>query len=92
MRTLTKVIMTTLSFLAACQLAYAKESTMNYKQSTLPDGSVVVESSSSDGSKVKQITRKDGTVEINATDAEGNHTTSIQHPNGSVESKTTTKN
>lgn len=85
-------LIATLCLFASSQLALAAESTTSYKQSTLPDGSVVVESSSSDGSHVKQITRKDGTVEIDATDGKGNHTTSIQHPDGSVESKTTTKN
>lgn len=65
--------------------ALAEEVESQYQQKNLPDGSVQMDYSQSDGSKIKQIRKPDGTIETHSIDADGNETMMTQHPNGDVE-------
>lgn len=78
--------------LMICSLSSLAEDTeMHYQQHKLPDGSIEVDYSQSDGSKVKQVQRPDGTIETLAIDSEGNETRTIQKPNGDIDMKTIPK-
>ena len=85
------LVIAILLFLCLSTFLHAEEIQSQYQRKTLPDGSIEMNYSQSDGSHVNQIQRPDGTIETIAVDADGNKTIMTQHPNGNVESKTIPK-
>jgi hypothetical protein len=72
-------------------LATAEDTSIQYQQRKLPDGSTEMHYQSSDGAKMHQIQRPDGTIETHTIDADGTESTVKHHPNGNVEFKTKEK-
>ncbi|GEM_PF-3080140 len=68
--------------------AFADTVNQQYQQKTLPDGSIEMDYSSSDGTKVVSIKHPDGSTVTTATDANGNQTITTTSPNGDVNVQT----
>lgn len=58
-----------------------------YQHLQLADGSMEMNYSQSDGSKVQQIQKPDGTVTVEMADDKGNRTFTTMHPDGTSETQ-----